>query len=93
MLDDTRYAELWIRSRLSSKKKITPLWLLGSLAKKGISRNSRQKALEKTLDPETEYHLLLNYLGTANIEETSATKAWLKKEGFSPEVIGQFYSI
>jgi len=89
LLNDTRFAELWVRSRLSNKKPLTPLWLLSSLAKKGVDRKSSQKALEKVLDPETEYTLLLNYAEKSNI----SGKGLLKREGFSPGVIDRYYHL
>ena len=84
LLNDERYAELWLRSYLSSGKKTTPLHLRSSLAKRGIDRNSAEKAIKRTLDPETEYSLLLRYLGTGKGE---INKPKLKKEGFSNEVL------
>jgi regulatory protein len=95
LLNDTRYAELWIRSRLSGRKKLSPLWLLGSLGKKGIDKKSSQKALENVLDEETEYSLLLNYVEKMDIAKSKVTwvmKKQLKKEGFSPEALDRFYS-
>ena len=95
LLNDTRYAELWIRSRLSGKKNLSPLWLLASLGKKGIDKKSSQKALENVLDWETEYTLLLNYVEKMDIAKSKVTwvmKKQLKKEGFSPEVLDRFYS-
>jgi len=93
LLNDTRYAELWIRSRLSTKRKLTPLWLLSSLAKRGINRDSSKKALEKVLDPEIEFTMLLIYLKNSNSlekKEPWVQKALLKREGFSPEVLEKF---
>ena len=95
LLDDTRYAELWIHSRLSGCKKLTPLSLLRSLNKKGIDMRLSKNALEKALDPDTEYSMLENYLKKANIiqhEKIRILKAQLKKEGFSSEVLERFYS-
>lgn len=95
LLNDARYAELWLRSRLSGRKKLSPLWLLSSLAQKGIDKRSSQKALEKVLDPETEYSLLLNYIKKSDFSENGTScirKAQLKKEGFSPDVLDKYYS-
>ena len=106
LLNDTRYAELWIRSRLSSEKKISPLWLRSSLSRKGIGMESSQKALEKILDPETEYSLLLRYLGVcedapevpprnevSGNKEGGIKRAFLKKEGFSVAVLDRYYNL
>jgi len=96
LLDDTRYAEIWIRSRLStSRKNLTPLLLLNSLQKKGIDKGLSQKALKNVLDEETEYSLLLSYVEKSNIMKNKtkwAIKAQFKKEGFSYEVLDRFYS-
>ena len=95
LLNDARYAELWIRSRLSGVKKLSPLWLLSSLAKKGIDKKSSQKALEKVLDLETEYALLINYMeksGFPKIGTAYTRRAQLKKEGFSYDVLDKYYS-
>ena len=85
LLSDERYAELWLRSRLSSGKKLSPLWLRSSLAKRGIDINSSKKALKTVLDPETELLLLEKYLGTS--AQSRINKAQLKREGFSSAAI------
>ena len=94
LLDDERYAALWLRSRLAKQTK-TPKWLLFSLRKRGIDRISSQKAIEKVLDPDTEYALLLEY-----IENTEPSKSknklplrtQLKHEGFSLETLDRYFS-
>ena len=103
LLNDVRYAELWIRSRLGSyhgkrpgsgRKALSPLWFLSSLGKRGIDRASSLSAIGKVLDGETEYALLSKYL-----EETDALegkrggflKTRLKREGFSTEAIEMFF--
>jgi len=94
LLNDIRYAELWVRSRLGSKKALSPLWFLSSLGKRGIDKTSSLNAINRVLDAETEYALLLKYL-----EETEALegkggrflKTRLKHEGFSHEVIEKFF--
>ena len=93
LLDDTRYAELWIRSRLSAKKAPSPRWLLVSLGKKGIDRNSSRDALLKVLDPDTEYALLLKFLEISGFPggmEAALPRANLKYEGFSYEVLERY---
>ena len=59
LLNDERFAGLWIRSCLN-RKALSPLRLLASLRKRGIDRHSSLKAMEKVLDHETEYALLLD---------------------------------
>ena len=95
LLNDARYAELWLRSRISVKRMLTPLYLRSSLGRKGIDIKSSQKALEKVLDLETEYLILVNYIEKAGFTKSkmnSITKTLLKKEGFSSNVLAQYYS-
>jgi regulatory protein len=94
LLDDGRYAELWIRPRLSYRKTPSPRWLLSSLRKRGIDRATAGKALEKALDPETEYALLLSYLEKARLpqgEKARFLRAHLKNEGFSYSALERFF--
>ncbi|MDR0496144.1 MAG: RecX family transcriptional regulator [Treponema sp.] len=92
LLNDERFAELWVRSRLSQGK--SPRWLFASLRRKGIDRNTSQKALEKVLDSETEYTLLLRHLEKAGISENGdVPRAALKSEGFSGMVLDNYYSL
>jgi len=94
MLNDARYAELWIRSRLGSRKALSPIRLLASLGKRGIDRASSLIAISKVLDEETEFALLLKYLEETDILEGKGgrfLKTRLKHEGFSTEVIEKFF--
>ena len=96
LLDDTRYAELWVRSRLSAKKALTPRWLFASLAKRGIKRVFSQKAMNTVLDEEAEFTLLLRYIkkaGTLNGKGVISLKKHLKNEGFSLAVIERYLNI
>ena len=96
LLNDERYAELWLRSRLA-KKIQSPKSLLISLRKRGIDRNSAKKALEKVLDEDAEYALLLQYL--EKLEKTPPSKAkkvpsqraQLKYEGFSALSLDRYF--
>ena len=93
LLDDTRYAELWIRSRLASVKAPSPKWLLAGLSKKGIGKKCSLKALEKVLDPETEYTLLLKYLSKARFPESKeliSARTQLKHKGFSSTAVSRY---
>jgi len=88
LLDDERYAMLWLRSRLA-KKAQSPKWLLNSLRKRGIDRHSSQRALAKVLDSDTEYSLLLRYIGEKeNLNSWNRPK--LKHEGFSLEALERY---
>jgi len=90
LLDDQRYAELWLRSRLG-KRAQSPKTLLFSLRKRGIDRHSSKKAMDQVLDPETEYTLLLKYVETLNEGEISSLRAQLKYEGFSVETLTRYF--
>jgi regulatory protein len=95
LLSDARFAELWLRSRIKGKKAPSPRWLLASLGKRGIDRDSSRKALDKVLDPETEYALLLKFMKNSRSarEKTAVSPKYrLKYEGFSPEAIEQYFS-
>ena len=99
LLDDGRYAELWIRSRLALRKAPSPRWLRASLRKRGIDRNSLSAALDGVLDPETEYALLLRYLESRNSRKKmreregkkgSFLRSELRYEGFSSAAIDRY---
>jgi len=94
LINNERYAELWVRSRLSQGK--SPRWLLASLGKRGINRNSSLNALKKVLDPETEYKLLLKYfekIGVGEQESAAIPRARLKSEGFSNATLDRNFCI
>jgi SOS response regulatory protein OraA/RecX len=94
LLNDERFAKLWVHSRLSYGKAQSPLWLRASLGRKGIDRNLSLKAVESLLDPETEYALLLTYLEKAGISDGRSEnylKTQLKNEGFSYEVLDRYF--
>jgi len=92
LLNDERYAELWIRAHLD-RKAPSPLWFLVSLEKKGVNRKISLNAINKVLDEETEYSLLLRFVGKMDlhIKETGLFRAKLRHEGFSPEAISRFF--
>ena len=96
LLDDERYAVLWLRSRLV-KQVQSPRWLLLSLRKRGINRNSSQQALDKVLDPDSEYELLLKYierLENSPISKSNGNfslRAQLRQEGFSMVSLDRYF--
>ena len=95
LLNDERFARLWVHSRLSYGKVQSPLWLRVSLGKKGIDRNLSGKAVESLLDSETEYALLLKYIektGLLDDKNESFLKTRLKSEGFSYEVLDRYFN-
>ena len=92
LLDDTRYAERWISAHLKMKKPLSPLWFLVSLEKRGVNREICLAAINKVLDEETEYSLLLKYIDGMDVltKETVPVRTKLRREGFSPEAINKY---
>ena len=87
LLDDSRYSELWLRSRLAQNRIKSPLEVMISLGRKGVERASSLEAIKKVLDEETEYNLLLKYI--EKFPDTSRNQ--LKAEGFSTEAINNYF--
>jgi len=96
LLDDRRYARLWLESRIS-RQASSPRRLLAALCSRGIDRHDAEAALKETLDDETERQLLERYVqklrrknedpqgaGSANLR---ALRYTLRGEGFSPLAI------
>jgi len=95
LLDDGRYAELWIRSRLAFRKATSPRWLLVSLRKRGIDGASSRRALAEALDPEAEFALLLKYLENKPVPEGKKVeflRSQLKYEGFSADILRKYFN-
>jgi regulatory protein len=94
LLDDERFAELFIRSRIG-RKGITPRRLLIALGKRGRGSESSLNAISKIMDQETELFLLLKFLGkmnTSDKKEIRFLRAQLKYEDFSSEILDKFFS-
>jgi regulatory protein len=92
LLDDMRFAERWIYAHLKVKKPLSPLWFLVSLEKRGVNREICRAAINKVLDEDTEYSLLLKYIERMDVltKENVPIRTKLKHEGFSPEAIDKF---
>ncbi|MDR2521876.1 MAG: RecX family transcriptional regulator [Spirochaetaceae bacterium] len=88
VLDDERYARLWLGARLTRKAE-SPRVLYGRLLAKGIASPTARKVLKALLTPETELALLDRYLGRAG--DAAATRAALRAEGFSTSVLDEFF--
>ena len=94
LLDDERFAELWIRSCLV-RKAPSPIWLQASLMKRGIDRDSSLRAIKKVLDYDTEYALLLKYIEKMDVSKNKKQinlKTKLKSEGFSYETLERIFN-
>jgi regulatory protein len=94
LIDDERYAGLWVRSRLvrRSGKVPTPRKLLASLKNRGIDSSTAGKALKNSLDTETELALLRRYMEKPTPKEIPgfSLRNFLKFEGFSSDVISLY---
>jgi len=94
LVDDHRYAQLWLESRLPLPR--SPRRLLSSLCAKGIDRDDAENALKEVLDEETEYTLLLRFIKKHERKKSSqnddfrSLKFLLKSEGFSFTVIQRY---
>jgi len=93
LLDDERYAVCWIRAHLGGKRAPSPLWFLASLERRGIDRQTSRNAINKVLDEDAEYSLLLKFIETINViyKKTGLFRTKLRREGFSPEAINRFF--
>ena len=95
LIDDRRFALLWIESRLRLVR--SPRRLLSSLCGRGIDRDDAEAALKAVLDEETELALLTRFAkkrlrkaGRKGEEGERPLKYLLRSEGFSPQAIKQF---
>ena len=96
LLDDERFAQGWIRAHLRGKKALSPLWFLVSLEKRGLKREISLSAIDKILDEETEYSLLLEYIEKIDVhfmENSSFLRNKLRYERFSSATIDRFFDL
>jgi regulatory protein len=101
LLDDRRYARLWLGARINQRA-ASPRRLFAALCSRGIDHDDAEAALKETLDDETEQQLLERYvhklqLRRKNNEDDSPAAArrslryTLKSEGFSSAAIQCFF--
>ena len=97
-VNDRRFAELWLLSRLG-RRTDSPRGLLAALRGRGISGSDAEKSLKKILDGDTEQELLVRYAKNNGFIPAESGPAppdldfiWsrLKFEGFSPAAIQRF---
>ena len=95
LLDDNRYARLWLQSRIRLTR--TPRRLLSSLCARGIDRNDAEAALKTVLSEEGAETALIERFARKyarkidkNKDNARSLKFLLKSEGFSITVIRQF---
>ena len=100
LIDDRRYARMWLESRVS-RQAASPRRLLGSLCARGIGRDDAEPALREILDEETELRLMERFAEKLRrkhkIDDTGgeayarrSLKFLLKNEGFSSAAIQRF---
>jgi SOS response regulatory protein OraA/RecX len=89
ILDDLRYACLWIAERIRRKAE-SPRQLLINLCGKGLDRATVAAALKKTLDADTELSLLRDFSAKIGLAGGTVCENWrerLRFEGFSAEAL------
>jgi regulatory protein len=94
LLDDSRFARLWLQSRLRFTR--SPRRLLSSLCARGVDRNDAETALKAVLDKDTEFALLAQLVRKCpqkNRGGALSLKFFLKSEGFSTAAIHQFLEL
>ena len=102
LLDNYRYARLWLESKIS-RQGTSPRRLLAALCAKGIDLDDAERVLKETLNGETELRLLERYAqkqrrlgkldpvdGESSASECRELKYMLKNEGFSKITIEIF---
>jgi regulatory protein len=94
LVDDCRYARLWLESRASSRAS-SPRRLLAALCARGIDREDAERALRSVLDSETEAALLARYAKKILRSRRSAAPSFslkhaLRGEGFSRAAVEIF---
>ncbi|MDR2343213.1 MAG: recombination regulator RecX [Spirochaetaceae bacterium] len=93
MLDDLRYARLWIASRVK-RRADSPRELLYALRVKGISRSTAVTALKETLNTDIELALVRRFVkkkGLCAGANDGAVRKKLCSDGFSPETLDSFF--
>ncbi|GHU66699.1 hypothetical protein FACS189447_08080 [Spirochaetia bacterium] len=99
LVNDGRYAEFWLRSKLAKRggKIPGPKKLSASLGNKGVDRAAISGAFDKVLDEEAEFALLERFLEkNAHSrfplgEEGYSLRGFLKSEGFSADVLNRYF--
>ncbi|MDR2257895.1 MAG: RecX family transcriptional regulator [Treponema sp.] len=96
IVNDRRFAGLWIEARLTRRGE-SPRRLLAGLRSRGISREDAEAALTSTLNFQHEPALLRAYIEKYRLAPGAETAVYpslkyrLKSEGFSPAVIENYW--
>jgi regulatory protein len=92
IVDDSRYARLWLQSRLARRAE-SPRRLLGALRGRGIPGREAEGALRAVLDPPAERALLEGFLAKNGLPgdlRGPVVRNILRREGFSPGLIREY---
>jgi regulatory protein len=101
LVDDRRFARLWLESRLGRAG--SPRRLLSGLRGRGLDRDAAEAALKTALNAESEWALLCRFVqkqrrlrrgaadGVRAEDERRSLKFALRSEGFSPATIERFF--
>jgi regulatory protein len=101
LLDDRRYARLWLDTRISHRSS-SPRRLLIALCARGIDRDDTDAALKDALDDDAEFLLLKRYaeklqrkrkINSDDDDTDRSLKHLLKGEGFSSLAIQRFFDV
>jgi regulatory protein len=91
LLDDSRFARMWLQSRLRFAR--SPRRLLSSLYARGIDHDIAQAALKEALDEQAEFAMLEKFAKKRAKKAENVMrniKFQLKNEGFSASAIQRF---
>jgi regulatory protein len=90
LVNDSRYAELWLKFRIHHGYK-SPRFLAAALRAKGVERDTVKEALKSVLSPEVEADLLKRFLHkdrrARTISSRGMLRSMLRAEGFSADTI------
>jgi len=102
LLNDKRFAQLWLESRMRLTR--TPQRLLASLCGRGIDRKDAEAAFRSVFDEETELALIKRFVkknrkkarkgkteDLASASSARSLKYLLNSEGFSPQAIRRYF--
>ncbi|MDR1239574.1 MAG: recombination regulator RecX [Treponema sp.] len=94
LVNDRRFAGLWLQSRLARRRE-SPRRLLAALRGRGICRTDAEDALKSALSFQTESALLRDYIEKLRLSPEAAgglsLKYHLRGEGFSAPVIQGYW--
>ncbi len=90
IIDDARYSERWLASRVNQLNG-SPLRLLFGLCSRGINRDIASRAVKSALTPDTEYELMQSYIRKKRLsrDDVFLFKRKLQSEGFSKASINR----